>query len=75
MKKSEFLTELQDLLQTDETLRDSTQLSALEEWDSIAFMVLIAFFDKNFDKKLVFDDLAACKTPADLAALARGAIE
>lgn len=73
MTKSDFLTELQDILQTDAPLQESTDLGALEEWDSIAFMVLIAFFDKNFNKKLTFEDLAACKTPADLMTL--GAIK
>lgn len=75
MIKNDFLTELQDILQTDESLQETTELGALEEWDSIAFMVIIAFFDKNFNKKLTFEDLTACKTPADLMALAQGAIE
>lgn len=75
MNKTDFLTELQEILQTDENLLEDTALAELEEWDSIAFMVLIAFFDKNFDKKLTFEDLTACKTPADLMNLADGKIE
>lgn len=49
-------------------------LADLEEWDSLAFMVLIAFFDKNFGQRIVFDDLKNCRSPASLIALAKDAI-
>ena len=74
MNKSDFLAELQELLQTDEAIDEATDLTSLEEWDSIAFMVLIAYFDREFSKKLTFEDLGACKTPADLISLAQGGI-
>ena len=75
MNKSEFFDELQELLQLENKVGEATELGKLEEWDSIAFMVVIAFFDKEFGKKITFEDLSACKTPADLVALADGAIE
>lgn len=75
MTKSEFLAALQDMLQTDTELAEATPFAGLEEWDSLAFMVLIAFFDKNFNKKLTFEDLTACKTPADLMQLSGGALQ
>lgn len=75
MKKYDFLAELQEILQAEEALQESTKLETLEEWDSIAFMVLIAFFDRNFGKKLTFEDLAAVKTPEDLISLSQGEIE
>lgn len=75
MTKSEFLAALQDMLQTDAELSADTPLAGLEEWDSLAFMVVIAFFDKNFGKKLTFEDLSACRTPAALMALAGGALQ
>ncbi|MBD5558642.1 MAG: acyl carrier protein [Desulfovibrio sp.] len=75
MTKNEFLTALQDMLQTDTELAEDTPLAGMEEWDSLAFMVLIAFFDKNFGKKLTFEDLSACKTPAALMLLSGGAIQ
>ena len=74
MTRNEFLGALQDMLQTDAALSEDTPLAELEEWDSLAFMVVIAFFDKNFAKKLTFEDLSACKTPAALINLAGGAI-
>lgn len=74
MTRNEFLTALQDMLQTDAELGEDTPLAGLEEWDSLAFMVVIAFFDKNFNQKLTFEDLSACKTPAALMQLAGGAL-
>lgn len=75
MTRNEFLTALQDMLQTDVELQADTPLAGLEEWDSLAFMVLIAFFDKNFGKKLTFEDLTSCKDPAALMLLADGALQ
>lgn len=75
MTKNEFLAALEDMLQTDTELAEDTPLAGMEEWDSLAFMVLIAFFDKNFGKKLTFEDLSACKTPGALMRLAGGAIQ
>ena len=69
------MTALEDMLQTDAELGEDTPLAGLEEWDSLAFMVVIAFFDKNFHQKLTFDDLSACKTPAALMQLAGGALQ
>lgn len=74
MTRNEFLAALQDMLQTDAELSDDTPLASLEEWDSLAFMVVIAFFDKNFGKKLTFEDLTACKDPAALMELTGGAL-
>lgn len=74
MTKQDFLLELQELLQCETSLHEETVLTDLEEWDSLAFMVLIAFFDKNFGQRIVFDDLKNCRSPASLIALAKGAI-
>lgn len=74
MNKADFLSELQDMLQLDEPVSEDTALGELEEWDSLAFMLLIAFFDKNFGQRITFEDLAPCKMPKDLIALAGGEI-
>lgn len=75
MTRNEFLAALEDMLQTDVELQADTPLAGLEEWDSLAFMVLIAFFDKNFGKKLTFEDLTACKDPTALMLLADDALQ
>lgn len=74
MTKSEFISELQEMLQTETDISGDTNLLELEEWDSLAFMILIAFFDKNFGMRITFEDLQACDTPAQIIRLANGAI-
>lgn len=74
MTRQEFLTALQEMLQCDMELHEDTLLADLEEWDSLAFMVVIAFFDKNFGRRVTFDTLKGCRTPSDLIALSTGAI-
>ena len=43
MTNEEFLTEMQDVLQTEEELSMDTVLDDLEEWDSLSFMATMAF--------------------------------
>lgn len=74
MNKSQFLATLQDMLQCDEALQEDTVLAEREEWDSLAIMVLISFFDKNFGQRIAYNDLRQCRTIADLIALSKGAI-
>lgn len=75
MTKSEFLTELQEMLQIDSSLQGDTSLEDLEEWDSMAVMILIAFYDRMFGFKFQYDDVQSCKTPDDLVRLAGDKIE
>lgn len=74
MTEQEFLAQLQDALQCESNLQMDTQLEDLEEWDSVAFMVTITFFDKHFGKRITFADLKNCTSVSSLAALAQGAI-
>lgn len=70
MQLTEFLLELQDLLQRDEPLAAGDALADLEEWDSLAVMATIAWFDRQFGKKLTFKDFKSLKHVSDIAALA-----
>lgn len=74
MNKSQFLATLQDMLQCDEALQEDTVLAEREEWDSLAIMVLVTFFDKNLGQHIAYDDIRKCRTIADLIALSKGAI-
>lgn len=74
MTRHDFLLALQDMLQCACQLTEDSQLTGMEEWDSIAFMVVISFFDKHFARQITFADLKKCRTPADLVAIADGAI-
>lgn len=70
MTKEEFCTEMQDVLQTDEELIPETVLGDLEEWDSLAMMATMAFFDKTFGIKMGLKDFRAMQTLGDLMAKA-----
>lgn len=70
MRKEEFLDSLQDILQCDLDLEPQTALASLEEWDSLAMMGLVAFFDRKLGKPVNFENLGQCSTVADLLALA-----
>ena len=70
MTKDEFLVEMQDVLQTDDTLTAETVLGELAEWDSLSMMATMAFFDKNFGVKVGIKDFREMSTVADLMAKA-----
>ena len=70
MTRDEFLTEMQDVLQTDDTLTTETVLDDLAEWDSLAMMATMAFLDKNFGVKVGIKDFKEMSTMADLIAKA-----
>ena len=66
MTKEEFLVEMQDVLQTDDTLTPETVLGDLAEWDSLSMMATMAFFDKNFGVKIGLKDFKEMNTMSDL---------
>lgn len=51
------------------TLTPETQLSDVEEWDSIALISFIALMDDEFDKVIKGSVIKSQKTVADLIAL------
>lgn len=67
MTKEEFLTEMQDVLQTEEVLSFETVLADLEEWDSLSVMATMAFLEKSFGVKTAMKDYKDMKTIADIA--------
>ena len=70
MKTSEFLVELEDILQREEPCRVNDVLEEYEEWDSLSKMAVMAYYKKNFGIELVLSSLKDIKTPADLIKLA-----
>lgn len=67
MTRDEFLVEMQDVLQTEETLTMDTVLTDLAEWDSLAVMATMAFLDRNFGVKLKLLDFKELSTIGDIA--------
>ena len=56
MTKTEFLVEMQDVLQTETELTPDTVLADLDEWDSLSIMATMAFLDKHFGVKMKLAD-------------------
>lgn len=70
MKKSEFLVELEDVLQREEPCNENDVLEDYEEWDSLSQMAILAYYKKNFDIGITLNDLKNVKTVSDLIKLA-----
>ena len=70
MKRDEFLTAMQDVLQTEEALTPDTVLTELPEWDSLAIMATVAFLGKSFGIDVGLKDFKVINTMADLMAKA-----
>ena len=70
MTRDEFLTQMQDVLQTDDALASETVLEDLVEWDSLSMLATMAFLDKNFGVKVCLKDFKEMATVGDIAAKA-----
>ncbi|MDR2205155.1 MAG: phosphopantetheine-binding protein [Flavobacteriaceae bacterium] len=66
MKTTVFLEKLQEELEEDETLTLDTNFKALESYDSLSLLTIIAFVDENFGKKIEAKQFKDMKTISDL---------
>jgi len=71
MTKDEFLTQLQDVLQRDDSVNAGDALADYDEWDSLSKMAVMAFFDKNFGVKITLNEIGKLCTVEDLLKLAK----
>ena len=69
MTEHEFCIALQDMLECEETLTMETDLAALEEYDSLFIMSVIAYIDRTFKVKCDSAQLKNATTPAALVEL------
>ncbi|MCG9737613.1 acyl carrier protein [Shewanella insulae] len=70
MNKQEFLNALEEILELDEnTLKGDEVLMDIEQWDSLAFLSVIAMADEHFDIVIQGDKLEEINTVSDLVAL------
>ena len=67
MTHQEFLTEMMDVLQTEQELSMDTVLAELDEWDSLSVMATMAFLDTSFGVKTTMADYREMKTIGDIA--------
>lgn len=66
MNKQEFLENFKNILQTEEEITPQTNLIDIDEWDSLAMISTVAFFDKEFNKTLSVTKLQDFDTVEDL---------
>ena len=54
------------------TVNDATTSADIEEWDSMAIMAAIAYFDVTHGKQLTFEDFSRANVVADIAGMIPG---
>lgn len=70
MNRQQFLNSLEEILELDDnTLKGDEALIDIEQWDSLAFLSVIAMADENFDIVIEGDKLEGIKSVNDLVAL------
>ena len=72
MDIKEFIEKFAEAIEVEEAemLTPETQFRDLDEWSSLSVMLLIAFYDEEFEKELTQDQIKASKTIEDLYNLA-----
>lgn len=72
MDEQRFITNLEELLEmTPGDLNAQTELAALSQWDSLAFVSFLAMADSEYGVKVAPSNLQRCKTVSDLMSLVK----
>lgn len=66
MTKQEFISGLQEELELEVTLENTTNFKDLDEWDSMTAMLLIGYVSNEFNVTLTSDDLQIITTVESL---------
>jgi acyl carrier protein len=75
MRKSEFLNELEVLLEVPPgSLTGKEELESLASWDSLAVLAYIALVDSKCNLVVPANKIADCKTVDDLVSLAGSSV-
>ena len=69
MNRKEFYTKIEDIMDCESEITSDTEMSDIEEWDSLAIISTIAFLD-SIGKKITAEELRKIKTAGELAELA-----
>ena len=72
MQHNEFIDIFKDVIQSDSDIAMDSTLEGIEEWDSMAMMALIAYFDVKLGITVTFDQLHALSSVGDVAQLIPG---
>ena len=66
MTKIELLEKIAEALETEIVLSENTNITDIEEWDSLSSLSIIALFDELFSYKINRSQLNNIKTIKDL---------
>ena len=72
MEIKEFIEKLAEQIEVEnvEDLKPDTEFRSLDEWSSLSVMIIIAFYDDEFDKQIGETAINGCTTIEDLYKLA-----
>lgn len=72
MEIKEFIDKFAEAIEVEDAsaLTPKTNFRDLDEWSSLSVMLLIAFYDEEFEKELTQDQIKASSTIQDLYNLA-----
>ncbi len=72
MEMTEFIEKFAEAIEVEDAtvLTPDTDFRDLEEWSSISVMLLIAFYDEEFNKEIGSAEIKGCKNIKDLYDLA-----
>lgn len=72
MEIKEFIEKFAEAIEIDniDVLKPETEFRELDEWSSISVILLIAFFDEQFEKEIGETEIRSCSTIKNLYDLA-----
>lgn len=72
MNKMQMLQELEHILMLDQgTLKEDSCLRDYSDWDSLAFLQLMAIFDSKLNIAITDEEISSINTVADVFKLAK----
>ena len=74
MTIDDFMTELQDIFQRDDEIHPNDALEDMEEWDSMAIMACMVWFESRLGIKQPYNFFMEKKTVQDLIDAGQGQI-
>ena len=68
MEIKEYIEKFAEVIEVEnvDALTAETEFRNLDEWSSLSVMLLIAFFDEEFEKEIGGTDIKKCDTIQDL---------
>lgn len=68
MDIKEFIKKFAEVVEIEniDELSAETEFRELDEWSSLSVMLLIAFFDEEFNKEITLNDIRSCISIEDL---------